>query len=203
MGKQRSPWFGRSGFCWLTIFVVTGFAYRSNAEITWDGMVLAWKITFCWFVWCLIRLLASLFQLWRAPEKGFGFGWCGDVLAFAVYLFACYMHVFMLPRFLASKPSLTKYVESQLEKNRNISAHEFFNQRREDVVGLFTVRRLVVSEAKDGTPQMLAITIENTVTDGAGFAYVPSGAEPAQLAGFGPCYFEHLVGSWWVWRLNY
>ncbi|WP_395751477.1 hypothetical protein [Prosthecobacter sp.] len=188
---------------WITLLVAAGVACCSDAEITWDGLIIVSCLTISAGVWCGVRLLVALVRLWRFPEKGLALGWCGDALVIGVSLFAYHLHVFTLPRFLASRPALTTYVESQMEESRGKTPKEIFKQRREDAVGSFTIRHLIVSEAKDGSPQALVITVENTVTDAAGFAYVPSGAEPLQPSGFGPCYFEHLLGFWWLCRLDY
>ena len=68
--------------------------------------------------------------------------------------------------------------------------------------GLYRVWQWESGTATDGSPQFLIVTAYMTFTDAAGWAYVPSGAKPKGIKTGQPCYFDHMIGPWWRWRLD-
>lgn len=196
----------RSSWLWLLLLVSTALFGFSNAEATFLGLMVAGVVLPAWLGCWLIRL--SVWG-WRrqkqrnAPLAHPYFSWSIEPIVCAMLIGIISVNGLMWGRFVLSLPFLSAFAQ-----NKVVALHVSGPQKssgadqKDSVCGLYVIRSCETSDATDGSTQVLFLTAYETLTDAAGFAFVPSGGKPKAIATGQPCYFEHLFGPWWRWRLD-
>lgn len=186
-----TPW-------WLLAFVVVGFVWHSNAECSFEGFIVAGALLIVWALAWAARLVlgARGGRVLQRPLLSWGIE---PVLVGAV-IFMMANHGFLWLRFLPSLPSLNGYAKRQLALAEPASRPPEIGALH-DSVGLFRALSWKVVKASDGSSQFCMLTASPTMTDASGFVYIPSGARPSPFV-HTPSYYTHLVGPWWIWRLD-
>lgn len=190
-----TPW-------WFMVFLAVGFVFQSNAEHSFSGLFGTVVAIALWGLVWLVRL-----GVWVWMEGRTGRVLSRPFLAWSVepVLVACLGLMLVVQglvwlRFLPSMPFMTDYAQQCLARPFDPA---FEMQPWETIpvsVGLFRVSSSRAVKDKGGRPQLFLVTIRDTPTDVAGFAYVPDGRTPeCGFVGRSSSY-THLVGPWWVFR---
>lgn len=191
---------------WIALMIASAVIGFSNAEATFLGVFIVIYGVPAWLMTLLVRVLVW----WIRQGRGKGrilprpwLSWSIEPMVFAIVIALIAVGGFKWARFAISYPWLSSKARFEIAEMSVTGPQKW--QQYEDgflVCGLYRVRQWETGFATDGSPQFLLITAYMTLTDAAGWAYVPSGAKPKGIRTGQPCYFEHMVGPWWRWRLD-
>ena len=196
----------RSSWLWLLLLTSTALFGFSNAEATFLGLMVAGVVLPFWLVTWLIRLCV---WGWRRRKHLNGplarpyYSWSIEPLVCAVLIGLISIKGLMWGRFVCSAPFLSAFAQDKIA-SLHVSGPQKWHDGEQLGLwhGLYLIKYWETSNAEDGSSQVLFLTAHATLTDAAGFAFVPSGGKPKGIATGQPCYFEHLFGPWWRWRLD-
>ena len=203
--KFRSHLLHASWF-WITLLAGTAVCGFSNAEGTFLGLFIALYLLPVWLMAFLIRLLVWTLRRTSGKARTLTKPW----LSWSIEPIVCLCLVGLISvgalkwaRFAVSYPWLCAKATSKLEDMQGAGPQEWHDHDASvEICGLYRVRQWETGTATDGSPQFLILTAYMTFTDASGWAYVPSGAKPKRIKTGQPCYFDHMIGSWWRWRLD-
>ena len=203
----KKLWRSGSPFSRLCVVFAVGFALFafSNAEPTWRDFGIAIIILPCWALLWYWRQFAWWAKWKKRPEgqsENPWLAWSLEPITCALLIGLISINVFTFCRFVLGVPWLGRFAKEKLAET-NASVPKGWDGHGNEWLscGPYKMTKWAISTAEDGTPEFLMITAYDTLTDAAGFAYVPSGGRPtANRIGCGPSYFSHIIGPWWRWR---
>lgn len=204
--SQLRPHLLPSSWFWILLLVGIAMLGFSNAEGTFLGFFVALYAIPAWGVILVIR-----FATWMVQKRG-GKGralakpwvsWLMEPIVCGALIVLITTGALKWLRFGASYPWLYSKAATEVERMRRAGPQQWSEHEHGfQLCGLYRVRQWESGTAMDGSPQFLILTAYMTFTDAAGWAYVPSGARPNGIKTGQPCYFEHMIGPWWRWRLD-
>lgn len=191
---------------WIALLAGTAVFGFSNAEATFLGVEVAALVLIFWLPLLLVRLGVWVLRKSRGKARMLA----KPLLSWSIEPLFCLLLVGLIwggglkwMRFAVSYPWLYAKAAGELEQMKTHGPKEWHDHDAGiNLCGLYRVRQWETGTATDGSPQFLILTAYMTLTDAAGWAYVPSGAKPKGIKTGQPCYFEHMIGSWWRWRLD-
>ena len=195
-----------SSWLWITLLVGTAIFGFSNAEGTFLGFMIALYLVPTWLFILLIR-----FTVWSLRQRsGKGrrlakpwLSWLVEPIVLILLIGLIWCGGLKWLRFTASFPWLYAMATAEVERMKTDGPQKWSQwEHGYQFCGLYRVRQWESGTATDGSPQFLILTSYMTFTDAAGWAYVPSGAKPKGIKTGQPCYFDHMIGPWWRWRLD-
>lgn len=195
-----------SSWFWIALLVGIALFGFSNAEGTFLGFFAAFYALSAWLLVFVLRLSVWAWQRKAGKARVLRQPW----LSWSLEPIACLLLIGLISvgalkwtRFVVSYPWLYAKATMHLEemKQRGTQKWYWYDQGFQ-LCGLYWVRQWETGSATDGGPQFLILTASGTLTDAAGWAYVPSGAKPRGIKTGQPCYFDHMIGPWWRWRLD-
>lgn len=195
-----------SSWLWISLLVGTAVLGFSNAEATFLGCLIAFYLVPAWLLILLIRF--TVWSLRRKSGKGRvlekpWLSWLLEPMLVLVLVGLIWCGGLRWLRFAVSYPWLYLKAKGEVEHMKTAGPQKW--RQWEDgfqICGLYRVIQWESGTATDGSPQFLILTAYMTLTDAAGWAYVPSGAKPNGIKTGQPCYFDHMIGPWWLWRLD-
>lgn len=195
-----------SSFLWIVLLLGTALYGFSNAEGTILGFLIAFYLVSAWLLILLIRFVVWSLRRKSGKDRLLAKPWVSwlvepTVLILLVGLTWCGGLKWM--RFAVSYPWLSAMATTELERMKTAGPQKWSEWKHGlHICGLYRVREWESGTATDGSPQFMVLTALGTYTDAAGWAYVPSGAKPKEIQTGQPCYFDHMIGPWWRWRLD-
>lgn len=202
-----------SSWFWITMLAGAALFGCSDAEVTFAGLHVGTYVIGGWGMMLLVR-----FSVWLTLHKlGRGRVLAHPWLSWSIEPVICLLLIGLIAtgglrwtRFAISYPWLHAKATRALEKMKahgpqdwNETRHIYAGKDELHLCGLYRILGWETGTATDGSPQFLILTADNTLTDGAGWTYVPSGAAPKGIRTPQPCYFEHMTGGWWRWRVDF
>lgn len=191
---------------WIALMIASAVIGFSKAEATFLGVLIVIYGVPVWLLALLLRVLVW----WIRRRRGKGrilsrpwLSWSIEPMVFAILIALIAVGGLKWVRFAISFPWLSSMAQKELaEMSVKGPQQSWMIGSADFMCGLYLVHSWETGFATDGSPQYLILTASQTLTDAAGWAYVPSGAKPKGLRTGQPCYFEHMVGPWWRWRLD-
>ena len=205
LGEFRSHLL-RSSWFWITALLGTALFGFSNAEGTFWGIIVAFYLVPIWLIVLLIRLLVWLLRRKSGKARELAkpwLSWSVEPIFFLILVGLISVGGLKWARFVVSYPWLYAKATTELKQMKIVGAQEWHDHNNSTAIcGLYRVNQWETGTATDGSPQFLILTAYMTFTDAAGWAFVPSGAKPKGIKTGQPCYFDHMIGPWWRWRLD-